>query len=722
MRGRVWSLSLGTLVLLAVPFAAPAGAWAADGGASAPAPTPTHTGAVPPPPPASAATVVATATATATVTAAPKKPSLPVPVAAKPPIAKPPTHPAGRPDPNVRHQVAGGPTADDAAGGAESPELRALREAERELFSPAAAGLSDPWPNELPYPLARVDDAPRAHTSGLPPAQIPSATTAEGGKDLSWLSQLSMPDLPVRWEPRLVRYLEFYKDDPRGKAIAALYARRSGRYKESIGRALRRKGLPQDLVWLAMIESAFDPVIRSPAGAIGLWQFMPETGKSYGLPQDRWVDERLDVDAATEAAADFLSDLNRRFGSWELAMASYNMGYGGVLSVVRRYNSNDFWALSRLEGSLPWETTLYVPKILAAAIVMKNPKVFGIDGITPDAPVEFDTVGVPFGVAFSAIAPVAGCTIRELELLNPELRASRTPPKESEAAPTVPSAAGDRLCRVRVPVGKGSVLTANLGKLRHDDAALDKVVLRFGETLDQVALAHGTTTAKLTEINAIGAGEVLRGGALLLVPHTAAPVAAASGAADKTPVVVPSDIFVYPNHKRVFYKILVGDTLPDVAQALHVSVDDLRRWNELDPASRLHEGMTVQAFVPDSVDLSKVVLLSENDVRVLVVGTEEFFAFWDTKGKRRLVVQAKAGDTLESVGKRYGVQASLMERINRRGRGDVLQNGETVVVYVAGNASVPATPATHPGAAEPDPLGALPAAARPDLLPAPNGS
>ncbi|HEX7602987.1 MAG TPA: lytic transglycosylase domain-containing protein, partial [Polyangiaceae bacterium] len=324
MRRKVWSLSLGTLVLLSVPLGAPAGAWAADGGAPAPAPTPTHTGTLPPAP---AVTASATAAVTATAAAPPKKPPPPAPVVAKPPMAKPPTHPAGRPDPNVRHQVAGGPTADDAAGGAESPELRALGEAERELFPPAAAGLSDPWPSELPYPLARVDGAPRAYTTGLPPAPVPSSpATAEGGKDLSWLSQLTMPDLPVRWESRLVRYLEFYKDDPRGKAIAALYARRSGRYRESIGRVLRRKGLPQDLVWLAMIESAFDPVIRSPAGAIGLWQFMPETGKSYGLPQDRWVDERLDVDAATEAAADFLSDLNRRFGSWELAMASYNMG------------------------------------------------------------------------------------------------------------------------------------------------------------------------------------------------------------------------------------------------------------------------------------------------------------------------------------------------------------------------------------------------------------
>src|SRR6185369_12902258 len=131
----------------------------------------------------------------------------------------------------------------------------------------------------------------------------------------------------------------------------ANWLRRSGRYRESIRKIFRRKGLPEDLVWLAMVESGFDATAKSPVGALGLWQFMPDTGKIYGLSQDRWADQRLSAPVATEAAADFLADLYRRFGSWDLAMAGYNMGYGSMVSIVRRFNTNDYWTLARLEGS-----------------------------------------------------------------------------------------------------------------------------------------------------------------------------------------------------------------------------------------------------------------------------------------------------------------------------------------------------------------------------------
>jgi membrane-bound lytic murein transglycosylase D len=633
------------------------------------------------------------------------------------PIAKPVTR---APDVAVRRQVAAGPTADDANVGAETAELAQLRAAERELFPPAAPSIGSAWPSELPtWHEPRVE----VHANGLPaPPPESHAPAAEGGRDLSWLSQLALPDLPVRWDARVVRYLELYKDDPRARGALVVWRRRAGKYKDAIERVLRRKNMPLDLVWLAMIESGFEPTARSPVGAVGLWQFMPETGRLYGLPQDRFLDERVDVTAETEAAADFLNDLHRRFGSWDFAMAAYNMGYAGLAAAERRYNTNDFWALSKLEGSLPWETTLYVPKILAAAVVMKNPKVFALDGIIPEAPLEWDEIRAPFGVALSAIAQAANVPVKDLEALNPELRAQRTPPKESDVAQAVLGQNNpEKGWPLRVPKDKGQAVIASLAKIKRDEIALERYVVRFGETIEQVAAARGTTAGKLAEINGVGPGELVRGGTLLLVPPAKAATTAttASATSDKPVAVVPADLFVYPGRKRVFYKVAIGDTVKEIADAMHVTVDELRRWNDIDPSSRLQEGMTLQAFVQDGADLSKIALLAENDVRVLTVGSEEFFAYFD-KTKKRIVVTAKAGETVDAIGKRFGVAGAAMEKINRRSRSDVLKDGDTVVVYVAATTAATSTSTSASATTStngPGPLGALPTAPRVDLLP-----
>jgi membrane-bound lytic murein transglycosylase D len=622
----------------------------------------------------------------------------------------------------ARRQMAGGPTFDDTALGADTPELRALAAAERELFPPSQRDLASPWPQELPFAVAATEDKPRVHASGLPPTPVPSTppVTSESGKDLAWLARLDMPDLPVRWDTRVVRYLEFFKDDPRGRATFTIWHKRSGRYIAAIKKALRKKSLPEDLASLAMIESGFDPSARSPVGALGMWQFMPETGKIYGLVQDRWADQRMSVTIATEAAADHLGDLNRRFGSWELAMAAYNMGYGGVLQAVRRYNTNDYWALSKLEGSLPWETTLYVPKILAAAVVAKNLNAFGFQDLVIEPALEGEEVLVGSGTALATVAQACGATTKELEMLNPELRASRTPPSKEGAGADWP---------VKVPAGKASGCSEKLARAHKNDAAVERYVVRFGESLEQIAQARKVPIAKIVELNGIAQGEVLRGGTVLIVPKVDATATATPTDPKKTAsipvVIVPQDVFVYPDRKRVFYRVQVADTIKDVCGAFKISPDELRRWNDIDPTARLVENMTLQLFVPSSVDLSTTVVLGENDVRTIVAGTEEFFRHWDDKGRKRTVVTAKAGDTIDAIGKRHGVSGSLMERINRRGRSEVLAEGERVVVWtpspgssaspLVGEPSHSATLAKAAPSPEPTPpLGTPPA---PDQLP-----
>ncbi len=616
-----------------------------------------------------------------------------------------PPKPAGRVDPSRkadprgRRTVAGGPTFDDASLGAESPELGALHDAERELFPPAMPSLGSPWPSSVPSPMAGEGEPARPHATGVVPQAPSEGVPREPGRDLSWLEGLELPELSIRWDSRLVRYLEFWKSDPRGHAMFAQWLKRSGRYREAIKKTFAKKGVPEDLVWLAMVESGFEPTARSPVGAMGMWQFMPETGRIYGLSQDRWADQRIHVQSATEAAADFLLDLYRRFGTWELSMAAYNMGYGGITQVVKKYNSNDYWALSRLEGSLPWETTLYVPKILSCAIVAKNLAKFGFASVDVDAPVDADEVRVPPGTALATVAQAAGVKPKEVEVLNPELRAQRTPPGDATS-----------MYVVRVPRGKGATCADKLAKASGKGDSSDRYVVKVGESLADIAESHRVAPQRLVDLNAIAPGEVLHGGTVLLVPKSdeleASKSEAQKTSAPKTErpiVVVPSDVFVYPDRTRVFYKVRTGDTVERLGETFGVTLDELRRWNTLDLRARLLEGMTLQVFVKDPKKLADARTLAENDVRTIVSGSEEFFAHFEEKGRKRIVVQAKAGETLEAIGKRHGVSAKLMERINRRGKSEPLRDGESIVLYV------PPSDGAHPGElAERSPMAPLP--------------
>jgi membrane-bound lytic murein transglycosylase D len=609
----------------------------------------------------------------------------------------------------ARRSIVGGPTSDDVSLGVESSELRALRLAEEELFPPAAPAPGSQWPPDLPLVL-RPDGAPRVRASGVPPGEPTSPPSSDAVSNLSWLSKLELPGLPVRWDERVVRYLEYFRDDPRGHATFAMLFRHSGRFREYFRGILRQKSLPEDLVWVAMIESGFDPVARSISGAAGLWQFMPETARIYGLAIDRWLDQRYDVVLEAAAAIDLLGDLRRRFGSWELALAAYNMGHAGLASVIRRYNTNDFWSLARTEGALPWETALYVPKILAASVIVHNLAAFGFGEVVVDSPVESDQVDVAPGTPLSLVAQAAGCDPKEIEALNPELRAGRTPPAGS----------GDTHYAVKVPRGKAAALEPALRKLRRDATPLDRYVVRFGETLEEIAASRKTTAQKLVDMNSIAPGEVVRGGTTLLVPSLPSTTQGASSRLDgglKPSVVVPADEYVYPDRRRVFYRVLVGDTLSEIASTMHVSVDELCRWNAIDPGARLQEGMTLQAFVAPDTDLSHILVVGEADVRILAVGSDEFFAALEqSQGFKRLTVTAKAGDTIESIGRRYEVSARLMERINRRSRNDALKPGETVIVYLPGHLPGSNTSAVT-ASNGPAPNGPLPTPPIPDLLP-----
>ncbi len=624
------------------------------------------------------------------------------------------TLPAGvpekAPDEDARHAVAGGPTDDDIKAGKNDPELRALREADKVLFPKPLEGARPGWSWDLPKPVE--GESADVVASGLPPAaRVVARPKAEqiSASDARWLKSLTMPNLPVRMDARVIKYLKFYRDSARGRSIARVWAKKSGRYAPAIKAELAKAGLPTDLVWLSLIESGHNPTIRSPAGAAGLWQFIPDSGRLYGLTIDRWVDERLDPLRCTQAAIRYLSDLHRRFGNWELAMAAYNMGYGGLSRAIRKFNTNDFWELSRYEAGIPWETTLYVPKILATAIVMNNKKAFGLADVTPDPPVRFDTVLVKPGVSLDKVAAAAEIPSDELDELNPGYLASRTPP---EAPP-----GKNGMWPVHVPAGKGAQASQKLAKTSGSDD-LTPYVVRFGDTVDTIAAAQGTTEYRIRSINGIGKGEALSPGTVLLVPPRTP--GARDGDGEEV-VVVPPREFRYRDRRRVFYKVLAGDTLGRIARAFSVTRSELLSWNSLDRSARLQSGMVLQVFVDKNADLAHVRHIDERATRVLVAGTHDFFDYFEgQQGKRRVVVTVKPGDTLGRIGKRYGMSVGWMERVNRCSRRKVLHPGDKLVVYVdrgklddrevGGDDSVKAVPLSPVTPPRPD---ALPAVSSP---------
>ncbi|MBK8479712.1 MAG: transglycosylase SLT domain-containing protein [Proteobacteria bacterium] len=524
------------------------------------------------------------------------------------------------------------------------------------------------------------------------------------------LAPLHLPDLPIRWDAKLVRYLEFYRRDPRGRAILGAWLARLGRYAPLIEARLKAHGLPRALIYVAMIESAFDPLRTSPAGAAGLWQFMLSTGRGYGLRRDAWIDERRNPERATDAALRYLKNLHRRLGSWELALAAYNAGFGAVVEAMQKYNTNDYWRLCRYEAGLPWDTTLYVPKILAAAIVDANRAAFGYESIATESALTHELVSVGRSMTLSELARASGGSIEQLRLLNPELRRGRTPPRAG--------------VWVRVPAGTSTRFYAALKRRRPGTPQQVWYEVRLGETLEEIALRHGTTTRALRRLNDLRADAPLRAGLALLVPRaepaplTAAPAPgkgaaeaaspAASAAAttpEQAPVVValPQDVpAALPGRRRVFYRTVLGDGLERVARHLGVTTNELARWNGLDPQARLVSKMILQAFVAPDFSAARVQLLPADRVEVAVAGSEAFLdAHEQRKGRRRQSYTARPGDTLLRVARRFGISVGDLMRINNLGPTAPLLVGQRILVYLSAAQTERRSGSSKPAAAAP---------------------
>ncbi|MCU0692394.1 MAG: transglycosylase SLT domain-containing protein [Polyangiaceae bacterium] len=345
----------------------------------------------------------------------------------------------GGPATNVQRH--GGTRAAGRAG-AESPELALLRRAEARMFHE----LDDLSNDSLDGPFTR--DAPlTCSVRGPEVARNQSSVDGVTGASTDIWGGLRMPDIPVRQDPRVERYIRYFSEEQEGRRTFETWLRRSGRYREIIFQTLRDNGLPEDLIAVVFIESGCGPTAVSSAGATGLWQLMPKTARAYGLTVDRSYDERRGIWRSTAAAARHLADLYDYFRSWDQALAGYNFGHQRLSDVAEQMATDDFWVLSRIAGALPRETTFYVPKVLAVAVLLNNLDRFGFDGVKPEPGIDATPMEVAPGVRLSMLARAAGTSLARIRAWNPEFRRDVVPNMSAPVLVHVPS---EGLARARV--------------------------------------------------------------------------------------------------------------------------------------------------------------------------------------------------------------------------------------------------------------------------------
>jgi membrane-bound lytic murein transglycosylase D len=336
-----------------------------------------------------------------------------------------------------------------------------------------------------------------------------------------------------------------------------MWIARSGRYLPMIQRIFREQGLPEELAYTAMIESGFSPRAVSRVGAKGMWQFMEGTGRRYGLVINRWVDERLDPVKSTIAAARYLGDLYGMFGHWFLAQAGYNAGEGRVAQAIQRARTSDFWALTQTRH-LPEETKLFVPQILAAAVITREPGRYGFD-VTLESPLAYDEVPIKRTLDFETIARLADVEVDAIRDLNPALLARITPPFGGYT--------------LRLPAGAGAGFEAAL------QAALPGSLptwtvhrITRNQSLNEIARLYRVTAQRLAELNHLPGGR-LRGIRELIVPASGrgTPPAAVAAAEGARPAGGPREVVV----RR-------GDTLSGLAGRYRLSPHTLAQLNGMD--------------------------------------------------------------------------------------------------------------------------------------------
>ena len=414
-----------------------------------------------------------------------------------------------------------------------------------------------------------------------------------------------------------------------GRERMALYLSRSTRYLSLMKQALREEQLPEDLVYVAMIESGFSPYARSFANAVGYWQFIEGTARRYGLKVNSYVDERRDPILATRAAARYFKDLYNVFTSWHLALASYNAGEYRVHRSVLRYYTKDFWLLTS-KRSLPRETANYVPKFMAALQIGKNPEQYGFENIQYQAPFQYDKVPLLFPISLKKLAQNLNISYEELRRFNPRYRSEYVPLEDQQTF-------------IRVPIGKSLAVTPLLADsymkkppFVHSDHYWYRV--KRGDTLYRLARRNKTNISTIRRMNKMGRRSFLRAGRKIKLPYYSR-----SAKKQKSYAIVSS------------HTVKKGESLHSIAQRYKVSVQKIKKLNNLSTSAVIHP--------------KQILKLKAGHPTRAVAGSG--------KGGVHIV---QSGETLIGIAKKYEVSLPLLMKKNGLSFQSILATGRHIVI------------------------------------------
>ncbi len=521
---------------------------------------------------------------------------------------------------------------DKIVDGVREMEQVALREGDgftEQRYEPAPIDEA----NDITFPTSPVDPSVRA--------------TAEAE------IKTTKSDLPLMLNDQVAMFINYFSST-KGRHTLEHGLTRAGRYRDLISQTFQQVGVPQDLIYLAMAESGFQPLAVSRAGARGMWQFMAGRGSMYGLERNWWVDDRQDPVKSTRAAALHLKDLYNEFGDWYLAMAAYNTGPGNIQHAVERTGYADFWELYK-RGVLPQETRNYVPIIVAVTIMAKNPAQYGLQNVVPEKPVPADQLTIDYPVDLRLVAECLDTSADTLQQLNPSLLRLTTPK--------------DQAFTLNLPAGTKDKYEAAIALIPPDMRTFWRYHrVESGESLSSIAHKYHTSTSVIEDANNLSSDEVTVGSKLII------PIAPGSA----------GDSVAY-SKKATHYKVRKGDTVGSIADDFQVPVDKIRKWNHL-KGNTVATGRTLLIYKPLAGSSGTASASAGEDPapssskKSKATTASKAGSKSSASGQAATYHKVKKGETLSSIAQSYNTTVANLKK-NNASLTSSLRAGEVLLIH-----------------------------------------